>query len=66
MEKGITFLRESLKNLGIEPNGYESLLKGAVERVYDDFGFYVDQGKTLDERSKERAEFNLNVIPPKN
>jgi hypothetical protein len=66
MEKGIAFLRESLKNLGIDADGYEPLLKGTVESIYDEFGFFVDRGKTLEERSKEREEFNRNATPPQN
>jgi hypothetical protein len=63
-EKGMEFLRESLKELGIDPAGYEPSLKAAVEKVYDAKGLLVDRGKTLEERTKERSQFFKVQAPP--
>jgi hypothetical protein len=63
-EKGVEFLRESLRELGIDPEGYEPLLKSAVEKVYDERGLMVEQGKTREERIRERSQFFRVQAPP--
>jgi SOS response regulatory protein OraA/RecX len=65
-EKGVEFLRESLRQLGIDPAQYEPLLESAVEKVYDERGLMVDQGKTREERIRERSQFFKVQAPPEN
>jgi len=65
-EKGVEFLRESLRQLGIDPAQYEPLLESAVEKVYDERGLVVDQGKTREERIRERSQFFKVQAPPEN
>jgi hypothetical protein len=64
VEKGVEFLRESLRELGIDPAGYEPLLKPAVEKVYDERGLMVDRGKNRKERIRERSQFFRVQAPP--
>ena len=65
-ENGVEFLRESLKNLGIDSSVYELLLNATVEKVYNEKGLLVDRGKTREERMRERAQFFKIQAPPKN
>ena len=65
-ENGAEFLRESLKELGIDPAGYEPLLKSVVEKVYDERGLRVEQGKSREERMRERSRFFRVQAPPEN
>jgi hypothetical protein len=63
-DKGVEFLRESLRELDIDPAGYEPLFNSAVEKIYDEKGLMVEQGKTREERIRERSRFFRIQAPP--
>jgi len=65
-DRGVEFLRECLRELGIDPVGFEPLLRSAVEKVYNERGLMVDRGKTREERIKERSQFFRVQTPPEN
>ncbi len=65
-EKGVEFLRESLRRMGILNGGEEPPFRDIVEQIYDEFGFFVDKGRNREERIKARAEFFKVNTPPKN
>lgn len=65
-EKGVEFLRESLKELGIDAAEYEPSLRGAVEKIYDERGLRVDRGKTREERIRKRSQYFGRQAPPEN
>lgn len=66
LEKGIAFLKDALDRMGIDETACRCPLREVVEQAYDDAGFFVDRGKTRDERILERAEFfKLDTNPPK-
>jgi hypothetical protein len=55
-EHGVAYLREAIKTLGLEADLKIEQLSMAVESLYDRLGLYVQLGKKMEDRLKERKE----------
>lgn len=55
-ERGVTYLREAIKALGLQPELNDEEIAEAVERLYNRFGLHVQLGRSLEDRLKEREE----------
>jgi hypothetical protein len=55
-EHGVTYLREAIKALGLKADLNVEQLSAAVESLYNELGLHVEQGKSMEDRLKERKE----------
>lgn len=55
--KGLAYLEEAMRHLGLDCRFPESALEDTVESLFNRMGLYVEQGKTKEERIRERELF---------